>query len=106
VQNQARDFPLRGDMQRRGRAQAGPKNNDGTITRELFERIESRERCWSQPNEARRSCAAPKARVVHPPHFYRAVVPHLGLLGDPAVRAIGVAIKSQYIDLRLAALSR
>jgi hypothetical protein len=72
----------------------------------LFEGIERGERGWSQSPEPRRSRAPAESRVIHPPNFHRAVVPHLGLVRNPAVGAISVAIKSQHVDLGLPTLFR
>jgi hypothetical protein len=93
-------------VQRGGRAQAGAKDDDGTLACGLLKRIESGERGWSQSRQPGRSRAAAEAGIIHAPHFHRAVVPHLGFVRDPAVRAIGIAIESQHVDLSPPALFR
>ena len=74
--------------------------------RGAFEGIERGERSRPQPGEPRGSRAAAEARVIHSPNFDRPVVPHLCFGRDPAIRAIGIAIESQDVDLGLPALLR
>ena len=95
---------MRGNMQRRGRAQTCPKNNCRAISRSSFHGVVGSECGRSQPGEPRRSRAAAEARVIHPPNLDRPVVPHFRFGCDPPIRAIGVAVESQHVNLRLPAL--
>src|SRR5262249_50677650 len=52
--------------------------------------------------KARRPGAVAKPGIVHPPDFYCAIIPHVGIGGCPPIRAIRVPIKTQDVDFGVA----
>src|ERR1043166_8066354 len=97
---------MRRDMQRGRSSQTRSKDEDRAIARGTFELVERGEGCRSEPFESRRSRAAAEPWIIHPPDFARAVIPHVRFGRDPAIGAIGIAIKSQEVDPRFTALLR
>ena len=106
MQNQACNLSMRGDMQGSRGSEACSEHDYREISRGVLERVECRERRRSQSRESRGSSAATEPRIIHSPNLHRPVIPHFGFERDPAIRAIGVAVETQHINLGLPALLR
>src|SRR5437762_3539979 len=106
MQDQPGDRPLRPNMERGACAETRAVKHNWLAIRMALQFVERRERCRPDPRKPRRSSAAAESWIIHSPDFDGAIVPFFSLRGHPALRAIGIAVKAQDVNVRSAFGSR
>src|SRR5207237_6940639 len=106
MQDQSGSRPMRSNMERGGCAETRGVEHNWLAIRMTLQFVERRERRRPNPGKPRRASAPAESGIIHSPDFDRSIVPFVGFRGDPVLRAIGVPVKLQNINIRTAFLLR